>query len=187
MDERSGADARAAGRSLTHDPAQLERLDRALLRMRRTVIRPESTAVPIPALRRTVDLAKVLACLAISDLQGPDDPRRPVAVKDVAIALTLEHSTASRLLAETEAEGLIDRSTDASDRRRTVVHLTPTGEEVVAQSSAIRTWSIDAILSQWSPDELSAFTALIEKFSDTIEERSQSVLRAALEHFGEGP
>lgn len=166
-----------------HDPAVIERLDRALLRMRHTVVRPEITSVPIPALQRTVDLAKVMACLVIADLQGLEDSSGPVTVKDVASALELEHSTASRLLTETEAEGLVIRSTDPTDRRRTLAELTSTGQAVVEQSSAIRTWAIDTMLSEWSSRDLATFTELVERFSATIESRSEAVLRAAVQRF----
>ena len=97
--------------------------------------------------------------------------------------LSLEHSTASRLLAEAEAEGLVERSTDPTDRRRTQVRLTGTGDAVVQQSSAIRTWAFDAILAEWDTEQLRTFTELVEKFSDTIEERSAAVIHAAMAHF----
>lgn len=166
-----------------HDPALIRRLDRALLRMRRTVVRPETNSVPIPALQHPVDLAKVMACLAVSDLQGLDDPPGPVSVKNVALALGLEHSTASRLLAETEAEDLVHRTTDPGDRRRTVVTLTATGDIVVSQSSAIRAWAMDLMLARWDPAELRTFAELIEKFTETIDARAESVIDATQEHF----
>jgi DNA-binding MarR family transcriptional regulator len=187
MDDPSRADSSCALGAAWHDPVLIERLDRALLRMRRAVVRPESTSVPIPALQRTVDLAKIMACLAIADLQDPEDPLRPVTVKDVAAALSLEHSTTSRLLADTEAEDLIRRTTDSQDRRRTVVHLTSTGQVVVEQSATIRTWSIDALLADWTPQELSTFTELIEKFSATIDERSAQVMAAGIQRFRDAP
>ena len=174
-------------RPTTHDPALIGRLDRALLRMRRTVVRPETNSVPIPALQHRVDLAKVMACVAISDLQGLDDPPQPVTVKDVAVALGLEHSTASRLLAETAAEGLIQRSTDPADRRRRVVELTDTGDMVVSQSSAIRAWAIDLMLAHWDPAELHTFAVLVEKFTSTIDARSEAVIRATFDHFRDTP
>ena len=186
MDDSLIEEVRMRNGGPAHDPALITRLDRALLRMRHTVVRPETTAVPIPALSRTVDLAKVLACLAISDLADLDDAGAagsPVTVKDVALALSLEHSTASRLLAEAEAEGLVERSTDPTDRRRTQVRLTGTGDAVVQQSSAIRTWAFDAILAGWDTEQLRTFTELVEKFSDTIEERSAAVIHAAMAHF----
>ena len=67
--------------------------------MRRAVVRPgEHLGCRFQALQRTVDLAKIMACLAISDLQDPDDAMRPVTVKDVAAALALEHSTSQSTL-----------------------------------------------------------------------------------------
>ncbi len=164
-----------------HDPETLQRLDRALLRMRRSVVRPEIVAVPIPALDHSVDLAKVMACLAVSDLHALAEPHPTVTVKDVAAALELDHSTASRLLVDMQAEGLIERSSDPADRRRTVVDLTPTGEAVVRESSSIRTWAIDMMLAEWSEADLAEFTRLVERFGATIESRMPGVLQAAIE------
>ncbi len=180
MTSADNARLEAAFGGLVHDPALVARLDRALLRMRRAVVRPPTAQVPIPAIGRTVDVAKVAACLSIGDLEALDDPTVPVSVKDVAAALSLEHSTASRLLAETETEGLISRRTDPDDRRRTVVHLTDTGRAVVAQSVSIRTWVMDAFLADWTSEELRDFAELVEKFSASIEARSEDVLAGAL-------
>ena len=170
-----------------HDPQVLQRLDRALLRMRRSVVRPEIVAVPIPALDRSVDLAKVMACLAVSDLRGLADPPPTVSVKDVATALELDHSTASRLLVDMQAEGLIARHGDPVDRRRTVVELTQTGQTVVQQSSAIRTWAIDLMLAEWSESDLAEFTRLVERFGTTIESRMRLVIEAAVERVSNSP
>lgn len=171
-------------RTTTHDPALIRRVDRALLQMRRRVVRPETNSVPIPALEHPVDFAKVMACLAVSDLQGLADPPGPVTVKDVALALGLEHSTASRLLAETAAEGFVHRTTDPADRRRTVVTLTTTGDMVVTQSSEIRAWAIDLMLAEWASTDLQTFAGLIERFTETIDARAETVIAQAQEHFG---
>lgn len=171
----------------SHEAEVIERLDRALLRMRRVVVRPEITSVPIPAAGRTIDIAKVMACLAIADLAQPEDHVAPVAVKDVAATLALEHSTTSRLLAETETAGLVRRRTDPADRRRTTVELTATGRAVVEQSAAIRTWAIDNLLSGWEPADVVTFTELIERFTATIDARIPDVVAAAVHRFGETP
>ncbi len=181
MASADNARIEAAFSGRTHDAALVERLDRALLQMRRTVVRPPTAQVPIPALQRTVDVAKVAACLAVGDLEALDDSAVPASVKDVAAALSLEHSTASRLLVETEAEGLIARTVDPRDRRRTVVHLTDTGRAVVAQSVSIRTWAMDAFLSDWSARELRDFTELVEKFSASIAARHDEVIDTVLQ------
>ena len=164
-----------------HDLVLIKRLDRALLRLRHALVRPDISSVPIPALQRTVDLAKVLACVVIADLSERADTTRPVTVKDVAQALTLEHSTVSRLLSETEAEGFVTRSTDPADRRRTVVTLTGAGESLAAQSSALRTWSLRTLLAEWPASDVGALTELVERFGATIESRSGEVLQMAVD------
>jgi DNA-binding MarR family transcriptional regulator len=68
------------------------------------------------------------ALLAIRGHPGPE----PASVTDVAEALLLRRHSATELLARVEAAGLIARSTDPGDRRRTLVALTPEGEEVLA-------------------------------------------------------
>jgi len=166
-----------------HDPAALERLDRAFLRMRRILVRPEVAALPIPSLGRTVEFAKVMACLAIAE--GPDlvGLVHPPTVKDIAALLQLDHSTTSRLLTEAEAEGLLVRATDDEDRRRTIVELTDAGRSVVADSSAIRAWAIGALLADWSPSDVATFTEYLERMTATFGLRMPAILEAAHAHF----
>ncbi len=108
---REGEDALLAHTRLEHDAHAVERLDRALLGIRKAVTLSDITSMPLPELPGGLDLAKAMACMAIADLIS-DEPDRIVTVKDVAQSLALEHSTASRLLADTEAEGLIERGID---------------------------------------------------------------------------
>ncbi len=170
----------------THDPVLVERLDRALLRLRRSVARPDVQSVPIPVLGRAVELAKVLACMAVSELSDEDPSAPVVTVKDVAAALELEHSTASRLLGDAEADGLISRSNDLGDRRRTRVELTDSGRAVVLQSTRIRTWALDAVLAEWDAHDVDAFAGLVERFSATIHDRAELVHEGALRRFQGG-
>lgn len=93
----------------------VDRLDRGFRRLRRSMVRSPLASVPIPTLGRPLDAATLFACDAVAELSEAD---RPVAVKDVATALELEHSTVSRLLGDAAAEGLLVRSEDPGDRRR---------------------------------------------------------------------
>jgi DNA-binding MarR family transcriptional regulator len=171
-----------------HEPGTIERLDRALLSARRALTLPEISALPLPELDRTIDPAKALACMAIADLVH-DQPNRTVTVKDVAAALTLEHSTASRLLADTEALGLLSRASDPQDRRRTSVSLTPTGQHVVEEIVAIRNWALSEVLAQWPDEDVRRFSELIEEFTEALRVNLDQVIVAAAERFsvGTGP
>lgn len=159
-----------------HSEDSLVRLDRTFLMLRRMLIKPEVASIPIPSLGRSVDLSKVMACIATAE--GPElaGLEGPPTVKDIAAILFLDHSTASRLLSETEAEGLIRRSTDPADRRRTIVELTDIGEAVWRESNQIRTWAIGQMLADWSPSDVAALTSMLERLLDTFTSRLPELL-----------
>lgn len=166
---------------LEHDAHAVERLDRALLGIRRAVTLSEITSMPLPELPDGLDLAKAMGCMAIADLMA-EEPDRIVTVKDVAQSLALEHSTASRLLADTESEGLLERHTDPTDRRRTSVRLTEVGQRSVERIVATRTWALDALLADWSEADIDRFADYVERFTTTMRERLDSVIAEAVAH-----
>lgn len=173
--------SRRRGRSA---PDPLTRIGRAMMTMRRTLIKPPDQCMPMPHLGRSVDLAKVNACLAIADATpSPAEGSATASVKDVAAALQLEHSTASRLLGEAEAEGLVVRGTDPNDRRRTTVALTAAGHEVVRDSTEIRTWAMGQVFADWSERDLRTLATLLERMATDLSDRMPGVLDAARHHF----
>lgn len=165
-----------------HNRRLLTRLDRALLAMRRCVTLPEVTGLPVPGLDHGIDAAKALACMAVADL-GQGRGQQPITVKDVAGALTLEHSSASRLLTETEAAGLLSRGTDPDDRRRTTVRLTEVGERLAEQLVGARTYALDQLLSDWSPADVEQLVRLLERYEVTLEARLDDVIAETIERF----
>ena len=156
------------------------RLDRTLNRLRRLAAKPALAAIEIPSLGRCVYLAKLMACIAISEhSEMPDhgkhsDSHSP-SVKEIAQILDLEHSTASRILSEAEAEGLVERDTDPEDRRRTIVGLTADGRSAVTDSVQMRSVVLAQVLSTWDAKEIRTLVELLEKFSDTVSERMPEV------------
>ncbi len=154
------------------------RLDRAILTVRRVMIKPPAASVPIPELGHSVDFAKVHACLSISEADGT------CTVKDVAAALGLEHSTASRVLGEAESEGLVRRHTDPADRRRTIVQLTSKGRTVVRATTNMRCRVIDEVFADWSEEDLGTLADLLQRMARTVSERAPEVI-AGLERDGD--
>lgn len=155
-----------------------QRLDRSFLRLRRVMVVPATTTLPIPSIGRPVDLAKVMACMAISD----DSHAAAAAgagptVKDVAIALDIEHSTASRLLTDAEAEGLVRRHQDPVDRRRTTLELTEVGRLVVADSGALRASVISQVFAEWDTHDVEQLVNLLERMIDTLNARMPDAIR----------
>lgn len=138
----------------------------ALMHMRRYMSRPPNATLPqLPGLPKVVDFAQVCACEAIHSLS---ETAGPVTVKDVACELTLDHSTASRLLTHMTGNGLAARSRDPKDRRRTTVNLTTDGERVAVAAEHFRNQFLSEILSSWTDAELDQFASLLDRFAGAV-------------------
>ncbi len=93
---------------------------------------------------------------------------RVVTVGAIAGELTLEHSSASRLLAECEQEGLIHRARDELDGRKTVVTLTERGSQVATTAKMMHSEFLRSLLADWKSKEIAAFASLLDRFSDSV-------------------
>jgi DNA-binding MarR family transcriptional regulator len=150
------------------DATALAALDAALVRLRRLTARLPKGEATLPGTECGVDLATVFACEAVADLSAQD---RLVTVKDVAAHLDLEHSTASRLLSQTEGEGLVARATHPSDRRSTVVSLTPRGAALVESTRPLRLAFVQHLLADWERSDVETLAALLTRLADDVQER----------------
>lgn len=93
----------------------------------------------------------------------------PLRQKDLADALYLDTSSLVRVLAQLRNAGLVDWSTDLSDRRSKRIALTPTGRQIAAR---ILTKSLEieqTILADLTPQELDITRRTLEKISQRFE------------------
>ncbi len=170
-----------AGPAGAHLPdALVDTLDRSFRRLRRSMIRPPAGLVPVPALGRQLDIAKIFACDAVAELSTT---RASVSVKDIAAELDLDHSTVSRLLGEVEEDGLLVRGSDPVDRRRTTVALTDLGRAVVLDATAITRSFTRILLAEWPVEDVEALTALLGRLADTVHRRLDSLPELAMAEF----
>lgn len=153
------AHANEAGRAVN-----VTRIDHALQEMRRVVLRPPTSAVPMPALGRPVDLSKVLACEALAELSVAGQ----VTISDLAAALQLERSTVSRLIAEAEDEGLVTRGSDPGDRRRVTLELSAHGRSVVTFVQGLRIGYLDHATAVFDADDLARLADLLTRLTDSM-------------------
>jgi DNA-binding MarR family transcriptional regulator len=89
----------------------------------------------------------------------------PARVADVAEAVGIAHTTASRHLTELERRGLVMRSPDPSDGRVAVIELTPEGKEAVVRMRAELRRQIGAALADWSDERLAVFARDLADFA----------------------
>jgi DNA-binding MarR family transcriptional regulator len=159
----------------------IDRIDRTLMRMRRLAIKPVPNDVNLVEGEQHLSHGKMLACTLLADIQ--QNREGAISIKDVAAFLDLEHSTASRLMSELEADGLIERGVDPEDRRRTTIALTPAGLAAVDGLTEVRRWVMQRVLDGWDTAELDRLVHDLERVIDQFHVRLPDAIRAAQDHF----
>ena len=121
---------------------------------------------------RRVLLREVPGLISVSNLRvlravqlregGPEGP----TVRDVALDLDVEHSTASREVSAVVAQGYLTKSTSAADLRRTCLALTEEGRTALhAATNARLTW-LEQSLQEWSDNDLRTLLGLLDRLVD---------------------
>lgn len=108
------------------------------------------------------DLARVLVTQAVAD--GGDG----LSVGELALALGVDPSTASRLVAQTVKAGYLERVPAAHDGRAVSLRLTPQGQALAASA---RDWQVEIFAratEAWSAQERIQFAQLFRRFADGV-------------------
>ncbi|GAA5113084.1 hypothetical protein GCM10023339_16960 [Alloalcanivorax gelatiniphagus] len=105
-------------------------------------------------------------------------PMRPTALAEV---LDIGASYISKIVRRLEADGLVQRSADPSDRRATLVTLTEDGETAARGVYALGDRMIAEVLQGWSPGEVEEYTRLTARFvQDAITSADRMLERGLL-------
>jgi len=111
--------------------------------------------------RATATLVRMLAVRTRSGL--------PTQVGDVAHALRVDMSVASRQVSQLVDDGLVERTVDSDDRRARTLRLTAAGlERADAIDKALITATAD-LLSDWTPQDVAAAIELIVRLTATFD------------------
>jgi DNA-binding MarR family transcriptional regulator len=95
----------------------------------------------------------------------------PQRTSDIATHLGVGISTVSRQIAQLETEGLVQRGSDPSDRRATIIGLTEKGAQLVARLRAARREFLSGVLDDWSPTDIDDLGRLLERLTDDLADR----------------
>lgn len=102
-------------------------------------------------------------------------PMRPTALSEV---LATGASHVSKIVRRLESDGWVQRSTDPSDGRATLISLTEAGEVAAHGVYALGDRMIAEVLDGWSDADVHAYTALTERFvKDAIASAEQMLER----------
>lgn len=87
----------------------------------------------------------------------------PERMGRVAQRLAVAARTVTPMVDALEAEGLISRTVDPSDRRAQLIELTSTGAEVLKAARRARLTVVGTLFDALSPDERTVFAELLDK------------------------
>lgn len=147
----------------------LDRLDEALLRLHRVFQRPGYRKQLLQYLSMDIELATLRLLRAV---QRSDDPP---SVGSVAAAITVDPSTASRLVDGAVKAGFVDRRSCINDRRRARLHLTVQGEAILDEVTGRRRELLAQVTAGWDPDKLQEIIALLLTLQAGFDELERSL------------
>lgn len=153
-------------------------LDAALLALRRFWTAPEvvvDEAVPASAAlgRPHVEVSTLLVAEAI---RTACTAGREVTVADVAAALDVAPSTASRLVDRAIAAGVAQKAPSAANRRKVRLGLTPDGAALAERARAFRAARLAALLADWHPEDRAQLARLLERFATAVRGEDPAVV-----------
>jgi DNA-binding MarR family transcriptional regulator len=90
----------------------------------------------------------------------------PATAAGLAAEIGIDRSVASRHATRLEGAGLLRREPDPSDRRGTLLVLTPEGERLVAVMRGRLAGAVGRYLASWPPSEAAAFTRSLRRFTE---------------------
>lgn len=100
------------------------------------------------------------------------------SVTDVAHALSVTPSTASRLVERAVATHMVQRVRSDKDSRRVELHLTPQGRQLHDQGVRFRTNNLADLLADWNTDELRTLAGLLTNLSNAVHNQPEQARRA---------
>jgi DNA-binding MarR family transcriptional regulator len=158
--------------------ADLDRIDSALMRLRRFWSAPRGRSLPAGT-DEEVELSTVLVVEVLAREADAASPAPGVA--EVAQRLDVAPSTASRLVDRAVAAGMVQRRTSAGDARRAALHLTEQGEALHERARSFRTDYLRAVVHNWDPAEVAALGHSLDRFARAVGDRPLDAIPHPLE------
>jgi DNA-binding MarR family transcriptional regulator len=142
----------------------LERIDQALIGLRHL------WSGPVHLQDAALGKVEMSTVWIVNALTGPDrqQDREAMSIRDLATALGVAHSTASRLVDRAATVGAVTRGPDEHDARMTVVTLTDSGRTLAETARWFRTGYLADATRTWTADERAIFADLLTRFAHSI-------------------
>jgi DNA-binding MarR family transcriptional regulator len=111
--------------------------------------------------------------------------RQGATLAELLGALPMDQPTASRVLAALSRRNLVRLDSDPADRRRRRMVLTPRGAEFGARCLAVAEKVRQAVVANFSPDEIATLRSWLGRMVDNLDELDR-LSPPAVPHFQNG-
>jgi DNA-binding MarR family transcriptional regulator len=91
--------------------------------------------------------------------------RDGLSVSDIAESIGVDQPRASRLVNDSAERGLVTRTSDGRDARRSVVQLTDAGRAMLQTATDSRRTAVTEALAGFSAEETATFADLLTRFT----------------------
>lgn len=97
-------------------------------------------------------------------LEAAERDGRALTISMIGEAIGVDQPRASRLVQEASDAGLVRRTADPADARRSIIELTTAGRAQIADVRSARRSAVEDALAGFTPDEVHTFAQLFIKF-----------------------
>lgn len=94
--------------------------------------------------------------------------RGTLQVGDIAHALRVDISVASRQVSQLVDDGLVERAVDDGDRRVRTVRLSPAGQSLADEIGATLDRRAHEVFAEWSPQDVDAARVALDRLTTTL-------------------
>jgi len=143
---------------------RLGRLELAFIRIRRLWDAPWLRRRIVERIGIQVDPSLVRTLHAVRQAEGD------MAVRDAAAWLCVDASTASRMVDAAVTAGYLERRRSDSDRRRSVVTLTGSGNELLDRVLAAKRELLAELTEDWPDRDVELLADLMERLAQRVAE-----------------
>lgn len=110
---------------------------------------------------------------ALTSALATVEERGPLTPSELADAERVKRPSATRMVARLTDQGLVDRAADPTDRRSSLVSITPAGRSLLSRLRGRKNAYLARRLRELEPDEIAA----LERAADVLEQLLESERR----------
>lgn len=145
-----------------------EKAGRALFALVRLLGRPLAGRGPTSATGKPLELSRIMVVQAVEAAGADDGPDAAIGVGTVAARLAIDPSTASRLVADTIADGYLIAIAAPDDARRRHLTLTAAGHALAADARRFQGEIFAAATADWPEEERRNFARHFTQFAAAL-------------------